>query len=241
MDSRRVQRVRRVLVVEDETGMALALEDCLRGEGYEARAVGNGIAGQAEAEKGGYDLLVLDIMLPGRDGFQVCRNLREKGSHIPILMLTARGSSIDTVMGLRLGADDYLSKPFDTQVLLARIHALMRRAEARAAGGERPSGPYRFGPFVLDTDGVELRRDGRPIPLSAQEYRLLRFLVEHPDRVLGRDLLLNEAWGYDTETTTRTVDVHVSWLRHKLGESDAPRHLVTARGHGYKFVAEPAE
>jgi len=232
---------KRILLVEDEAGLVLALEDCLRAEGYEPRAVADGVAGEREAERGRYDLVILDVMLPGRDGFQVCRNVREHGGMVPILMLTARSSTIDTIMGLRLGADDYLAKPFDTQVLLARVHALLRRSEAEGTDPETDprTGPYRFGEFELDTVGVELRRAGEPIPLSAQEYRLLRCLVEHPHRVLARDQLLNEAWGYDSETTTRTVDVHVSWLRQKLGEKDAQRHLVTVRGHGYKFVPDP--
>jgi two-component system alkaline phosphatase synthesis response regulator PhoP len=234
----RPEEPRRILIVEDEPGLALALEDCLRVEGYQTRAVGNGVVGQTEAEKGAYDLVLLDVMLPGRDGFQVCRNLREGGCRTPILMLTARGTPIDTVMGLRLGADDYLAKPFDTQVLLARIHALIRRAQA-APVGEPTVDRYHFGDFELDTVSVELRKKGTVIPLSAQEYRLLLYFAAHPDRVLSRDLLLSEAWGYDTETTTRTVDVHVSWLRQKLDESDAPRHLVTVRGHGYKFVPGP--
>lgn len=231
---------RRILLVEDETGLVLALEDCLRSEGYETRAVGDGLGGQREAERGGYDLVILDVMLPGRDGFQVCGNLRERGFTTPILMLTARNTAIDMVMGLRLGADDYVVKPFDTQVLLARVHALLRRGapegDGRRDGGGAPDPAYRFGDFELDTVEMQLRRNGVPIALSAQEYRLLLYLLQNPNRVLSRDVLLNEAWGYDCETTTRTVDVHVSWLRQKLGETDAQRYLVTVRGHGYKLV-----
>lgn len=222
----------------------VALEDRLKMEGYQVSAVSDGIQGQREAERGRYDLVILDVMLPGRDGFQICQNLREGGCRSPVLMLTARGTTIDTVMGLRLGADDYLTKPFDMQVLLARIHALLRRSAGNAAespappGASEPSTVYRFGRFTLDTVRYQLERDGEPVPLNAQEYRLLEVLVRNPGRVLSRDVLLNEAWGYDAETTTRTVDVHVAWLRQKLGEKDHPRHLITVRGYGYKFVPE---
>jgi DNA-binding response OmpR family regulator len=235
-------RKKSILVVEDEEGLVVALEDRLRTEGYEVKAVGDGIAGQREASSGPYDLVILDVMLPGRDGFQVCQNLRAEGCRTPILILTARGTTIDTVMGLRLGADDYLTKPFDMQVLLARVHALLRRTTdglaAVPAGDAAASAPrvHRFGPFTLDQERLQLFRDGVHVPLNAQEYRLLDVFVKNPDRVLSRDFLLNEAWGYDAETTTRTVDVHVAWLRQKLGEKVHPRHLLTVRGYGYKFL-----
>ncbi len=231
-----------ILLVEDEQGLVLALEDCLRNEGYQVHSAGDGVTGEREGKSGAYDLIILDIMLPGRDGFQVCQNLRFAGVRAPILMLTARGTSIDTVMGLRLGADDYLTKPFDTQVLLARVFALLRRSGAErntpfaSATAPEQAELFRFGPFTLDTCRKELVRDGRIIPLSAQEYRLLEVFVRNPNRVLDREYLLAHAWGYDEETTTRTVDVHVSWLRHKLGEQNHPTHLVTVRGFGYKLV-----
>jgi len=236
-------RPARILLVEDEEGLVMALEDALRGEGFEVHAESEGIGGQREAAAGAYDLILLDIMLPGRDGFQICTNLRASGIKTPILMLTARGTTIDTVMGLRLGADDYLAKPFDMPVLLARIQALLRRAAGPlslkdAAAGDAQGG-FRFGEFLLDTERMQLFQGQRVIPLSVQEYRLLAFLVRHPDRVLSRDQLLNEAWGYDTQTTTRTVDVHMAWLRQKLGEKDLPRHLITVRGFGYKFIPNP--
>lgn len=233
-----------ILVVEDEEGLVMALEDGLGIEGYAVKSAGDGIAGQAEAATGSYDLVILDVMLPGRDGFQVCQNLRAAGVRTPILMLTARSTPIDTVMGLRLGADDYLAKPFDMPVLVARVQALLRRATgpAAAAPGARPAaaaGVYTFGEFRLDTERMELTKAGEVIPLNVQEYRLLEVLARNPDRILSRDTLLAEAWGYDTETTTRTVDVHVAWLRQKLGEQDRPRHLRTVRGYGYKLVTKP--
>jgi DNA-binding response OmpR family regulator len=238
------RRRARILVVEDEEGLVLALEDALRGEGFEVRSATDGVSGQREASAGRFDLVILDVMLPGRDGFQVCQNLRAEGIRIPILMLTARSTTIDTVMGLRLGADDYLTKPFDTQVLLARVQALLRRAAGAvfsSTGAEETGEPgvLRFGDFSLDTERMQLLRSGTVIPLNVQEYRLLEVFLRNPDRVLSRDMLLSEAWGYDTETTTRTVDVHLAWLRQKLGEKDLPRHLLTVRGFGYKFVPEP--
>ena len=226
----------RVLVVEDEEGLVMSLEDRLRSEGYEVKAVGDGVRGQDEAMTGSFDVIVLDVMLPGRDGFQVCQNLREAGIRTPVIMLTARSTTIDTVMGLRIGADDYLTKPFEMQILLARIHALLRRSENLEAAGEGRTVVHDFGDFRLDTDTHQLSRGEELIELSAQEYRLLEFFVKNPLRVLSRDELLNEAWGYDSETTTRTVDVHVSWLRQKLGDTGVNRYLITVRGYGYKFV-----
>jgi DNA-binding response OmpR family regulator len=228
----------RIFVVEDEEGLLMTLQDRLEDEWYRVVTEANGARAEEKARNEAFDLIVLDIMLPGRDGFQICRNLRSSDIQTPILVLTARSSDIDTIMGLRIGADDYLAKPFDMQVLLARIVALLRRAgipkKARAIDGSI----YSFGSFILDTRRQQLSEDGRSVALNAQEYRLLKFLVENPDRVISRDELLNEVWGYETETTTRTVDVHVAWLRQKLKERRLPKHVVTVRGYGYKFVPE---
>ena len=228
----------RVLVIEDERGMQIALQDRLTSEGYEVFVESNGIRGEERARAEEFDILVLDVMLPGRDGFQICQNLRADSVQTPILMLTARNTTIDTVMGLRIGADDYLAKPFEMQILVARIEALLRRADApkhsKLPGGNR----FRFGRFILDTNARQLLCESDEIELSAQEYRLLAFLVEHAGRTVDRNELLNEVWGYDTEITTRTVDVHVSWLRQKLGEKQHPKHLVTVRGYGYRFSLE---
>lgn len=227
-----------ILIVEDERGMQIALQDRLGSEGYEVAVESDGIRGEARAREDHFDLIILDIMLPGRDGFQVCQNLREALIQTPILMLTARDTTIDTVMGLRIGADDYLAKPFDMQVLLARIEALIRRGTASQKKKKHGGTEYRFDRFVLDTSARQLRADDEVIELSSQEYRLLEFFVEHAGRTLDRNELLNEVWGYDTETTTRTVDVHVSWLRQKLGEQQRPTHILTVRGYGYRFVLE---
>jgi DNA-binding response OmpR family regulator len=222
----------RVLVVEDEPGIALTLEDGLAAEGYAVTVAPDGVRGEAAARTGGHDLLVLDLMLPDRDGMTVCRNLRRAGLKIPILMLTARGTSDDIVAGLRQGADDYLTKPFDMGVLVARVDALLRRARA---SGLSTAAVRQFGDWVLDDGRGDLLHDGEPLGLNAQEYRLLHYLADHPNRVIDRTEILDKVWGYETGTTTRTVDVHVAKLRHRLGESELPRHIQTVRGRGYQF------
>ena len=229
---------RKVLIIEDERGMQLALQDRLKDEGYEVTVEGNGVRGEERARGEQFQLILLDVMLPGRDGFQICQNLRESSIQTPILMLTARNTTIDTVMGLRIGADDYLAKPFEMQVLVARVEALIRRSKSSSKTSLPDGTRYRFGEFILDTSTHQLFNGDETIALSSQEYRLLRFFVEHPGRTIDRNELLNEVWGYDNETTTRTVDVHVSWLRQKLGEKQHPTRLLTVRGFGYRFVLE---
>jgi two-component system alkaline phosphatase synthesis response regulator PhoP len=228
----------RVLVVEDEAGIRMTLEDMLAAEGCVVETRPDGLSGEAAARAGGYDIILLDLMLPGRDGLAVCANLRNAGLQTPILMLTARGADLDVVIGLRQGADDYVPKPFDAGVLMARMEALLRRARSSAAGGGKsgPIKPIRFGEFSLDRRKGELERAGKPVSLNAQEYRLLEFLASNPDRVISREEMLDLVWGYDSETTTRTIDVHVAKLRSRLGESELPRHILTIRGRGYKFV-----
>ena len=226
----------RILIVEDEEGIFMALEDRLTQEGYSVEGEANGVRAEEKARRGSYDLIILDIMLPGRDGYQICQNLRESSIMTPVLMLTARGSNIDTVMGLRIGADDYLPKPFDMQVLLARIQALLRRSKSPKATKTAEGMRYNIGEYCLDTTAQQLTRGDKVVAMNAQEYRLLKFLVEHPGKVWSRDDLLNEVWEYDTQTSTRTVDVHVAWLRQRLDEKELPKHIVTVRGYGYKFV-----
>ena len=228
----------KVLIIEDEEGMILSLEDSLRSAGFRVTAKTDGKTGQEEAKSGRYDLIILDVMLPEKDGFQVCRSLREAEIYTPILMLTARSTTFDTVFGLRMGADDYLKKPFEMEELIARIQALLRRREHASQSANSLSMVVRFGEFSLDKDKQELSRGTDLIPLNTQEYRLLEFLCDHPNRVLSRDEILDEVWGYDSVTTTRTVDVHVAWLRKKLGENQHPRHLLTIRGRGYRFSPE---
>jgi DNA-binding response OmpR family regulator len=223
---------RRVLIVEDEAALRLGLSDRLESEGYEVAAAADGEEGFALAREGAFDLIVLDVMLPGKSGFDVCRDLRRDGVDTPVLMLTARGEVIDRVLGLKLGADDYLTKPFETAELLARIEALLRRSRPDVEGGV-----FVFGEVRVDFRGVEVTRAGEPIELSALEFRLLRHLIEHRGEVLGRDRLLDEVWGYGADVYSRTVDQHVATLRRKIeADPHRPRHIVTVRGLGYKLV-----
>ena len=223
----------KLLLVEDEPGLVMTLTDRLLAEGYEVESVGEAPAALDRATGGGYDAILLDVMLPGGTGFDVCRSLRQRGIQTPILMLTARGQVVDRVVGLKLGADDYLVKPFEMAELLARIEALLRRAPAPAAS---PDG-YRFGDVAIDFRRAEVTKAGRPLDLSAREFKLLRYFVEHRGAALSRDELLNEVWGYNSMPSTRTVDVHVAWLRQKLETNPRhPEHLLTVHGLGYKFV-----
>jgi two-component system alkaline phosphatase synthesis response regulator PhoP len=223
---------RRILVVEDEAALRLALSDRLRGEGYEVEVAADGEQGFQRAREGSFDLVLLDVMLPGRSGFDLCRDLRREGVDTPILMLTARGEVLDRVLGLKLGADDYLVKPFEAAELLARIEALLRRVQPDTEGGS-----FAFGDVRVDFRRVEVTRKGDPVELSALEFRLLRYLVEHKGELLTRDRLLDEVWGYSADVYSRTVDQHVATLRRKI-ETDPrrPRHVVTVHGLGYRFV-----
>ncbi len=229
----------RILIVEDNAGLVMALTDLLTAEGYEVETAGGGTEGLEAAAGGRFDLVVLDVMLPGKNGFDVCRDLRRRGVDTPVLMLTARSQVIDKVLGLKLGADDYLCKPFEQLELLARVEALLRRGQSKARQAEAGDEPtFHFGPVAVDFRSTEVLRDGRPVELSAREFRLLRYFVERRGATLSRSELLREVWGYDAETLTRTVDVHVGLLRQKLEvDPRSPRHFLTMRGHGYKFVA----
>ncbi len=181
-----------------------------------------------------FDLLILDLMLPGQNGLTICQKLRQLGSNEPILMLTARRQTMDKVVGLRTGADDYLTKPFKMVELLARVDALLRRASSgKATGPVR----YQFGDLQIDTRSTELTREGQPVALSAKEFQLLKYFVEHRGATLSRDELLKEVWGYGGQPTTRTVDVHVAWLRQKIEKDPKnPQLILTMVGLGYKFV-----
>jgi DNA-binding response OmpR family regulator len=215
----------RVLVVEDETAILQGLRDNLEFEGYEVFTAGDGIAG--------LDLIVLDLMLPRLSGYELCRKLRAEGVHTPILMLTARGEEADRVLGLDLGADDYVTKPFSVRELMARVRALLRRT-AHVAGLPNQ---LEFGDVRVDFNRYEAFRDGRKVDLTRKEFGLLRMLAAKEGAVVTRDELLEKVWGYDAMPTTRTVDNHLAALRAKL-ERDAaePCHLITVHGVGYKLV-----
>ncbi len=228
----------KVLIIEDEPGVQITLEDRLTAEGYEVTIKSDGPRGELEALKDIHDIILLDIMLPGKDGYAVCENIRKAGINIPVLMLTARNTTLDTVIGLRQGADDYLAKPFDMGELLARIEALLRRNRINGNNRKNTEECVAFGNFILDIKKGELFRGNKNIQLNTQEYRLLVYLATHSDSIITRNTLLDEVWGYDSETSSRTVDVHIAKIRQKLGESDLPVHILTVRGRGYKFIRD---
>ncbi len=226
--------MKKILIIEDETGLVTTLTDRLTSEGYDVLATGNGIDGISKA-RAGCDAIILDVMLPGKNGFDVCRDLRAAGVTTPILMLTARGQVIDKVLGLKLGADDYLTKPFDATELLARLEALLRRSGSsmELATGEQ----FVFGDVHVDFRKAEVRKSGKRVELSAQEFRLLRYMIAHRGAVLSRDELMQKVWSYDDSITTRTIDVHIGWLRQKLEDvPKRPKYILTVHGLGYKLV-----
>jgi len=225
---------KRILLVEDEPGLAMTLTDRLAGEGYHVEVAADGEIALERGASEPFDLIVLDVMLPGRNGFDVCRLLRERGQHAPVIMLTARGHVADKVAGLKLGADDYVTKPFEMVELLARIEAQLRRVPPASP---RTGTAYRFGAVQVDLRSAEVTRDGCPLQLSAREFRLLSYFIEHRGATLSRDELLNQVWGYHAMPSTRTVDVHVAWLRQKIEPNPRrPQYVLTVHGLGYKFV-----
>lgn len=239
----------RILIVEDEEGLVMALTDRLVSEGYRCEARADGVSGEEAAASRAFGAIILDVMLPGKSGFDVCRELRESGVRTPILMLTARTQTEDRVRGLKIGADDYLCKPFEMAELLARVEALIRRGgdaherNAHASADDRiweraaARGRVDYGSFVADFAGATVERGDQTHSLSGQEYKLLAFLAEHPNEVFSREQLLDAVWGYGCGVTTRTVDVHVAWLRRKIGDAQlVPRHILTVRGSGYRFA-----
>jgi len=226
----------RILLVEDEPGLQLTLSDRLRGEGYRVDTAGDGQTGLDKAATGEFDLVLLDVMLPRKNGFDVLRDLRQRGLETPVIMLTARGQVVDTVVGLKLGADDYLSKPFEMMELLARIEARLRRRTTPPATTPVSQG-YQFGDVRMDFRSAEVFRGSDILELSAREYQLLRYMIEHRNEVISRDQLLNDVWGHNAMPSTRTVDVHVAWLRQKIEpNSRHPQYLLTVHGLGYRFV-----
>jgi two-component system alkaline phosphatase synthesis response regulator PhoP len=224
----------KILIIEDEQGLVTTLRDRLRKHGYEVSAARDGDTGLQMALREPVDLILLDLMLPGQNGLTVCEKMRKAGSTTPILMLTARRQIRDKVAGLKAGGDDYLTKPFQMSELLARVEALLRRA---ATAPELAPARYQFGSIAIDTRSTEVTRDGQAVPLSAKEFQLLRYFVEHPNVTLSREELLREVWGYGDPPSTRTVDVHVAWLRQKLEpDLENPQFILTVIGFGYKFA-----
>lgn len=230
-----IQRNNRILLVEDEAGLVFTLTDLLKAEGYEVIACADAEAAELKLASGNPDLILLDVMLPGKSGLDLLRSLRSAGNTIPVLMLTARATAPERVVGLKLGADDYLPKPFDSLELLARIEALLRRSEGHglANGG---GSILAFGDISINPERSEVSRSGQVLPLTLQEYRLLIFMVTHPGKTLARERLLEEVWGYGSNAASRTIDVHVSSLRQKVEDEPAhPAHIITVRGFGYRF------
>ena len=222
----------RILIVEDEPDLRRGLEMNLRAEGYGVLTAATGDAGVKQALSEKPDLVLLDVMLPGLNGFDVCRELRRKGFEAPIIMLTAKSEEIDRVVGLEIGADDYVTKPFGLRELLARIRVRLRRHTPGFA-----TEVLRFGSVQIDFDRHQASRQGERVELTGKEFELLKLLAQHAGEIVTRDRLLNEVWGYESYPTTRTVDNHILRLRQKLEDDPAnPRHILSIYGEGYKFV-----
>ena len=223
----------RILLVEDEPGLVLTVSDLLATEGHHVESATDGAAGLTRAMSEEFDLIILDVMLPRKNGFDVCRELRQQGRDVAVLMLTAKTQVVDRVVGLKLGADDYLSKPFDPTELLARVEALLRRVKKDK---RTPVRRFQFGSVEVDFESGEVRKDGAAVPLAAKEIQLLRYLIDNRDKVLSRDELLENVWEYQSGVSSRTIDVHVAWLRQKLEDNpQLPKHIHTVRGVGYRF------
>jgi DNA-binding response OmpR family regulator len=223
----------KVLVVEDDDSMAVALKDGFAYEGFQVNVARDGAEGLALARAGKLDLIILDVMLPKMNGLDVCRELRKEGNLVPIIMLTARGQEIDKVLGLKLGADDYVTKPFGFLELMARVEALLRRVSGRDMQVET----YQFGDVQVNFKRGEASKAGETLELTLREFRLLRYFIEHRGEVVGRDQLLDAVWDYDHAPLTRTVDMHVAKLRRKVEDTVAdPKWIVTVHRAGYKFT-----
>jgi two-component system alkaline phosphatase synthesis response regulator PhoP len=223
----------RILLVEDEPGLVLTLSDLLIVEGYQVETAMDGPTGLARAAAEPFDLIVLDVMLPGKNGLDVCRELRHQGKDTPVLMLTAKTQLVDRVVGLKIGADDYVTKPFEAPELLARIEALLRRSKREKLA---PVGRFEFGDVEVNFENGHVRKAGVPVGLAGKELELLRYLIDHRGTVVSRDELLEGVWEYQPGVSSRTIDVHVAWLRQKLEDNaQTPKHIHTVRGVGYRF------
>jgi two-component system, OmpR family, alkaline phosphatase synthesis response regulator PhoP len=224
----------KILLIEDEPGLCLTLNDRLQSEGYAVEIASDGETGFILASEKIFDLIILDLMLPKKSGYDICRELRQMGLAIPILMLTARHQMEDKILGFKIGADDYLTKPFEMLELMARVEALLRRAARSYASSALF---YQFGSIRVDFRKTSVQREQNPVDFSAKEFQLLRYLIDHKGETLTREKLLQDVWGYNSVPFTRTVDVHIAWLRQKLEDDPKqPQWIVTVHGQGYKFT-----
>jgi len=222
----------RILVVEDDPAMSVALRDGFEFEKHVVAMASDGEEALRAARDVDHDVIILDVMLPKKSGLDVCRELRKSGNNTPIIMLTARGQEVDKVVGLKLGADDYITKPFSFMELLARLEAVMRRTRR-----EMPADEVTFGDVKLDFRTYRATKSGKPLDLTQREFRILRYFLDHSNAVVTREALLQHVWGYDPSALTRTVDTHVARLRQKIESTPAePRHLLTVHRAGYRFV-----
>jgi DNA-binding response OmpR family regulator len=222
----------KILVIEDEQSILMALEDDLRLEGYDVASATDGLQGLAKAKEQDCDLIILDIMLPEMDGFEICKQLRQAEVRTPILMLTAKSQELDKVLGLELGADDYVTKPFSPRELLARVKAILRRVKRV----QEQEDAFRFGDMEIDFKKYETRKKGQPVYLTALEYSLMAFLIKHREQAISRDDILAGVWGDEVAVLPKTVDTHISHLRKKIENNPAnPQHIIGLRGKGYKF------
>ena len=225
----------KILLVEDEPKMQQVIKDNLELEGYDVAIAGDGKDGLRKILENSYSLILLDVMLPEMSGFDVCRKAREKGVATPVIFLTAKGEEIDKVLGLELGADDYITKPFGVRELLARTKAVLRRTEGSASG---PVEKLTLGPFEIDFKTYTASRDGKVLPMTPKEFELLKFLWQHRNQVVSRDQVLTNVWGYDETISTRTIDNFILRLRQKIEENPAkPKRIITIHGLGYKLIA----
>ncbi|MEO7633424.1 MAG: response regulator transcription factor [Blastocatellia bacterium] len=224
----------KVLIVEDDQAMAVALRDGFEYEGYAVQVARDGADGLKLASERELDLIVLDVMLPKMSGFDVCKQLRSSGKQTPIIMLTARGQEIDKVVGLKIGADDYVTKPFSFMELMARVEALMRRSHRKP---EVSADEFSFGDVAVSFKRFEITKSGEPLEMSPREFNILKYFVEHRGEVITRDQLLDSVWGYSSFPLTRTVDMHIAKLRQKIEDAPHdPKHVITVHRVGYKFV-----
>jgi len=225
--------MKKILIIEDDPALLAGISESLTDENYIVTKAGDGLKGYNLASESDFDLILLDLILPLKDGFEVCRDLRGAGRNTPIIMLTSKNEEIDKVLGLEMGADDYITKPFSLKELLARIKALLRRAEPAKPDIEE----YSFGDITMNLRKMEIEKKGAPLKLSATEYKILKYFIEHEGEVITRDKFLDDVWGYDAFPTTRTVDNYILSLRKKIEDNPAePEHIVTVHTAGYKFI-----